>query len=134
LILAQAAIYVACAPKSDACTRAISEAVADVRERRTVPVPLHLKPGARARGEGSGAGREYVSPHADPERAAAQHYGIEKVYYNPGERGAEGKIRQALAEARGIRQREEAGGAPAQRQSNETSEERTSPTASERPG
>ena len=106
LILAQAAIYVACAPKSDACTRAIGAALQDVRHERTVPVPPHLRATKQA-----GATKEYISPHADPDAAAAQDYGIEKRYYNPSEHGAEGMIRRTLDEVRRGRQGKGAGGA-----------------------
>jgi len=106
LILAQATIYVACAPKSDACTRAIGAALEDVRHERTVPVPPHLRATKQA-----GATKEYISPHANPDAAAAQDYGIAKRYYNPGEHGAEGMIRRALDEARRDRRSGGASGA-----------------------
>jgi putative ATPase len=43
IILAQAAVYVACAPKSNAVYLAIDRALADVKEERTHGVPFHLK-------------------------------------------------------------------------------------------
>ena len=45
IILAQAAVYVACAPKSNAVYLAIDKALADVKEARTQGVPVHLKVG-----------------------------------------------------------------------------------------
>ena len=58
LPLAQAAIYVACAPKSNASANAIWTALQDVKEGRTIPVPKHLKdshyPAAKKLGHGKG--------------------------------------------------------------------------------
>ncbi len=96
LNLAQAAIYLARAPKSNASARAIWEARAEVRERGIRPPPPALRDGhyagARTRGHGEG----YVSPHNDPERAAADHLpdGLRgRTYYvasSNGEEGADG--------------------------------------------
>ena len=62
LVLAQAAIYVACAPKSNAGTAAISKAAADVQNEPIRPVPLHLKDSHyRGREEGRIWGRVQVS-------------------------------------------------------------------------
>ena len=73
LNLAQAAIYLANAPKSNASARAIWEARAEVRERGIQPPPPALRDahyaGARTRGHGEG----YVSPHDDPARAASTY-------------------------------------------------------------
>jgi putative ATPase len=72
--LAQAAAYLALAPKSNASIRAIDRALAEVRERGNLRPPKHLRdasyPAARRLGHGEG----YVSPHADPEGAAGQLY------------------------------------------------------------
>ena len=58
LPLSQAVIYVACAPKSNACTMAIMAASKDVKEGRTIPVPKHLRDksyaGATRLGHGEG--------------------------------------------------------------------------------
>jgi putative ATPase len=66
LNLAQAAIYLACAPKSNAVIRAISAASKDVRERGNARPPKELRdahyPGAKKLGHGVG----YVYPHSDP--------------------------------------------------------------------
>ena len=57
LTLAQAVTYLACAPKSNAATVAISEARSDVREGRTVPVPTHLRDKHYAGAKRSGSRR-----------------------------------------------------------------------------
>ena len=81
LPLAQAAIYLACAPKSNASALAVWEAAGDVREARTLLVPRHLKdthyPGSRVLGAGEG----YQYPHDHPEGIVADQYmGVDKVY------------------------------------------------------
>ncbi len=112
LNLAQAVAYLACAPKSNAATVAIVEARTDVREGRTVPVPMHLrdKHYAGAQRLGHGAGYEYA--HDAPDAIAAQNYlGVEREYYRPVARGFEAELAERLAtirarlrESRGPRQ------------------------------
>ncbi len=99
--LAQAAIYVACAPKSNAVAAAIGAAREDVRTRPVLAVPEHLRdrsyPGAaRLRGPAT-----YRSPHEDPAGFIPQDYlGAVRTYYNPSDRGVEGKWAARLAELR----------------------------------
>jgi putative ATPase len=112
LNLAQAVAYLACAPKSNAATVAIGEARTDVREGRTLPVPMHLrdKSYAGAQRLGHGAGYEYA--HDAPDAIAAQDYlGVEREYYRPADRGFEAELAERLAtiraklrESRGPRQ------------------------------
>ncbi len=90
LTLAQAVIYLACAPKSNAATVGISEARQDVRQGRTLPVPVHLRdshyPGAQRLGHGEG----YLYAHDQPEGVASQDYlGVTREYYRPTDRGFE---------------------------------------------
>ncbi len=97
LTLAQAAIYMACAPKSDAATRAIGAACEDVREGRTVAVPQHL----RRRKPGEAAGETYVNPHRVAAGEAAQEYlGVDRRYYCPTSQGFEDLIRRRLERER----------------------------------
>jgi putative ATPase len=90
LTLSQAVAYLSSAPKSNAATVAIGEALRDVREAPLIPVPLHLRdahyPGAKQLGNGVG----YVYPHADLEGARGQQYfdpepylGHSPNYYRP---------------------------------------------------
>ena len=65
LNLAQAATYLACAPKSNASYVALNEATADVRERGTVKPPPSLRDGSWY-GRQLGHGEGYVYPHDDP--------------------------------------------------------------------
>ncbi len=92
LNLAQAAIYLARAPKSNAAAKAIWDARAEVRERGIQAPPAALRDahyaGARSRGHGEG----YVSPHDDAVRAAADHLpdGLKgRTYYVPSGTGEE---------------------------------------------
>jgi putative ATPase len=92
LNLAQAAIYVARAPKSNASARAIWDARADVRRDGIAEPPAMLRGsgyrGAEARGHGQG----YVSPHDNPDAALVDHLpeGVRgRTYYVPSGHGEE---------------------------------------------
>ena len=101
--MAQAAIYIATAPKSNAVVTAIGEAMRDVQERRADPVPRHLRdsshPQAVAR-LGHGVGYEY--PHDHPGGFVRQSYRPPELggrrYYRPTTHGLEAAIRRRLAE------------------------------------
>ena len=94
LTLSQAAIYMACAPKSNASARAIWAASADVREGRTIPVPKHLRDSHYAGAKSLGHGESYISPHTSDARSADQEYlGVDRVYYEPTNNGLEEQIR-----------------------------------------
>jgi putative ATPase len=108
LSLAQAVTYLATAPKSNASYLAIKGARADVREGRTLPVPLHLRdshyPGAEKLGHGEG----YQYPHDHPGGWVDQAYlPEERRYYEPTDRGHEAVIRRRMEELRQRRQQEE---------------------------
>ena len=97
--LAQAAIYVACSPKSNASYMAILDARKEVRERPTFPVPKHLRsasyPGAKQFGHGEG----YKYAHDYPGHYVEQVYGPEgKRFYNPTSEGYEAEISRRLGE------------------------------------
>lgn len=102
LPLAQAAIYIACAPKSNASTMAIGAAREDVRSGRTIPVPRHLRD-AHYKGAGKlGHGEGYVYPHNHEGGYVEQDYlGVDRVYYTPTDRGLEAEIRKRLEAHRG---------------------------------
>ncbi len=98
LPLAQAAIYLACAPKSNACAKAIWSAVDDVKTGRTLPVPKHLRSSGYAGAKKLGSGEGYRYPHDSKDAIVSQDYlGVDKVYYTPSDRGAEARIREYLA-------------------------------------
>ena len=95
--LAEAAIYIATAPKSNSTVMAIDAAVKDVESGRTLPVPEHLRDASYkgAKRLGHGAGYEYAHDH--PEHFVAQDYlGADKRYYEPTEQGVEKKIKDRV--------------------------------------
>ena len=98
LALAQAAIYVACAPKSNASAVAIWKAVADVKGKPVRPVPRHLKDSHYPAAKKAGVGAEYKYPHDYEGGFVAQEYlpGPPAHYYAPKDAGYEKKFRHCL--------------------------------------
>jgi putative ATPase len=98
--LSQAALYVACAPKSNSAVVAIDSALADVRSVRDSGVPSHLMDahykGAQKLGHGTG----YKYPHAFGGYVKQQYLPDshkDKVYYHPTDNGTERKIKEHLS-------------------------------------
>jgi putative ATPase len=101
LTLAQAVTYLACAPKSNAATVAIGEAVGDVREGRVLPVPRHLQDSHYAGAKRLGHGEGYEYAHDAEGGVAAQDYlGVERTYYRPVDRGFEMELSERLERIR----------------------------------
>ena len=101
LTLAQAVTYLACAPKSNAATVAIGEAVGDVREGRVLPVPRHLQDSHYAGAKRLGHGEGYEYAHDAEGGVAAQDYlGVERTYYRPVDRGFEKELAERLERIR----------------------------------
>ena len=99
LHLAQAAIYVACAPKSNASASAIWKAAADVKSEPIQQVPRHLKDSHYQAAKKAGFGAEYKYPHNFKGGYVPQRYlprGFEKKYYVPKESGREKDIKRYL--------------------------------------
>ena len=104
LNLAQAAAYLALAPKSNASTTAIAGAMRHIRERGAKLPPDYLRdahyPGAKKLGRGEG----YVYRHDEPEGLAAQPLLPEEVrdqrFYEPTDRGFEAELAERLKRAR----------------------------------
>ena len=95
--IAEAAIYIATAHKSNSAMVAIDAALADVRSGRTLAVPEHLRDGHYAGAERLGHGVGYQYAHDQPGHFAAQDYlGAEKRYYQPTEQGVEKKIKERV--------------------------------------
>ena len=102
LAIAQAAVYLACAAKSDAVYKAFGAATADVRGHGSLPVPLHLRNAPTSLMRELGHGRSYRHAHDEPEGyAAGETYLPERLagrrYYAPVERGLEIRIAEKLA-------------------------------------
>jgi putative ATPase len=101
LPLAQAVIYLACAPKSNASACAIWAACEDVRNGRTIPVPKHLRSTGYQGAEKLGSGKGYRYPHDAKDAIVAQEYlGVDKTYYTPTDRGAEAEMGRVLEDLR----------------------------------
>jgi len=107
LALAQATLYLAMAPKSNAVYVAYNEAKDDVAERPTEPVPLHIRnaPTRLMRDLGYGAGYEYA--HDAPDARVDQEHLPEALrgrrYYRPVDRGLEADVARRLADWRAWR-------------------------------
>jgi putative ATPase len=101
LTLSQAVIYLSLAPKSNAATTAIAKAREDVREGSLIPVPVHLRDGHYAGSERLGHGKGYQYSHENENGIAAQEYlGVERIYYEPTDRGMESELGKRLASIR----------------------------------
>jgi len=99
LALAQAAIYIACAPKSNASASAIWQAMADVKQQPTQRVPVHLKDSHYPAAKKAGFGVDYKYPHNFKGGFVPQEYlpaEMKKEYYTPKERGYEKNMKQYL--------------------------------------
>jgi putative ATPase len=98
--LAQAVIYVSCAPKSNASYLAIDKALQDVENKKVQEVPDHLKD-ASLDGETLGHGQGYKYAHDFPGHHVKQKYTRKKVrYYEPTNMGYEAKIKERLEKLR----------------------------------
>jgi putative ATPase len=106
LNLAQAAIHLALAPKSNAVIIAIDEAMADVRAGLAGTVPRHLRDSHYPASRGLGHGAGYVYPHDDPRGVVTQQYGPDDVqdkeYYRPIGHGAERPLVERVARLRTV--------------------------------
>jgi len=97
LILSEATLYLATAPKSNSATVAIDEATRELRERPTLEVPLHLRDthyhGASSLGHGAG----YRYPHDYPSHWVEQSYLPEsRAFYHPSGEGYENRIAELI--------------------------------------
>lgn len=101
IILSEAAMYVACAPKSNACVMAIGEAMGEVEQTGDLPIPIHLKDahykGAAKLGHGTG----YKYAHDYPNHYVRQQYLpyelSGKEFYHPSGNGYEVKIKEHMS-------------------------------------
>lgn len=101
LALAQAVVYLACAPKSNAVYMAYNAAMADARQSGSLGVPVHLRNAPTKLMKSLDYGKEYRYAHNEPEAyAAGENYFPDELvgrqYYQPVDRGLEIKIREKL--------------------------------------
>ncbi|HZH93852.1 MAG TPA: replication-associated recombination protein A [Tissierellaceae bacterium] len=104
IILSQAALYVATAPKSNRAYIGIDKALSDIRNKEIGAVPLHLKDAHYGGAKALGHGKTYLYPHDYPGGHVDQTYlpeGMEdRVYYEPTEHGYEKKIKDGMKKKR----------------------------------
>ncbi|MCI8605285.1 MAG: replication-associated recombination protein A [Hungatella sp.] len=100
IILAQAVIYVATAPKSNSVVTAIGEAMEAVKSEKIMPVPVHLQDKHYKGAEKLGHGAGYQYPHDFPSHYVKQQYLpdnlAERVFYHMSDQGYEKNIREFM--------------------------------------
>jgi len=104
IILAHAASYVACAPKSNAAVNAIGEAMQTVEKTGNLPIPTHLQDAHYKGAAKLGHGRDYKYAHDYPNHYVEQQYLpyelSGKEFYRPSGNGYEQKIREHMKRIR----------------------------------
>jgi putative ATPase len=105
--IAQAAVFCACAPKSNAVYRAFNSAIEAAQESNDLEVPMHLRNAPTKLLEGLGHGKGYRYAHDEPDAfSKGQTYFPEemgeKIYYEPTDRGLEIKIKEKLEQLRSV--------------------------------
>jgi putative ATPase len=101
--IAEAAIYIATAHKSNTSIVAIDAALEDVRSGRTLAVPEHLRDAHYKGAARLGHGEGYQYAHDHPAHFAAQDYlGADKRYYEPTDQGVEKKIKERVEKWRAL--------------------------------
>ncbi|WP_338075211.1 replication-associated recombination protein A [Kineococcus vitellinus] len=106
IVLAQAVVHNATAPKSNAAYAGVNAAIADVRAGRGGAVPAHLRDSHYAGAQRLGHGAGYVYTHEVPSGVAEQQYAPDELvgtdYYRPTDRGFEAQLRERVARLRRI--------------------------------
>lgn len=104
IVLAEAVVHLATAPKSNAAYLGIDRALADVRAGRVGTVPAHLRDAHYAGAQGLGHGAGYRYAHDEPAGVAAQQYLPDELvgtrYYEPTGRGFEHQVAERLERIR----------------------------------
>ncbi len=100
LALAEVAVYLATAPKSNALYTAFQGVQKDIRELENLPVPFHIRNAPTSLMKELGYGKGYKYPHDYPEHFVEEEYLPEnlrgKVYYHPADDGFEREIKKRL--------------------------------------
>lgn len=117
LPLAQATIYLACAPKSNSATQAIGAAREDIKSGRTIPVPKHLRDSHYAGAKQLGHGVGYKYTHNQPEGMMQEYLGVDRTFYEPVERGYEKQMAAYLKKLREMQQPDDSVSSDKQNQS-----------------
>jgi putative ATPase len=112
LALAQAAVYLALAPKSNALYKGYGSAESDLENTRTEPVPLHLRNAPTGLMKNIGYGKGYQYAHDIKEKVADMECLPEslagRTYYQPTDQGFEARLRQRIEEIRRIKNQRKA--------------------------
>ncbi|MEY4039170.1 MAG: hypothetical protein RLZZ52_38 [Actinomycetota bacterium] len=107
--LAEATIYLATAPKSNAAYNAINAALADVQNGKSGSVPTHLRDAHYSGAKKLGHGKGYLYPHDAPLGVVEQQYLPDTLksvtYYDPTEHGSEREVKARLEKLRAITKR-----------------------------
>ena len=124
LAIAQAVVYMACAPKSNAVYTAMGAAMKDARERGSLEVPLHLRNAPTKLMKELGYAKGYRYAHDEAEAyAAGESYLPQELgkrrYYFPTEQGLEGKIAERLAHLKELDRRARESAAKAEKNKSE---------------
>ena len=99
--LAQAAIYIACAPKSNSAIVGIDKATEDIKAGVATTVPEHLRDASYASAGKLGRGKGYKYAHDYDEHYVTQRYMLhDAVYYEPSDQGYEKQIKERLERLR----------------------------------
>ena len=113
LALAQAVVYLALAPKSNALYTAYSTVQQDVERTAAEPVPLHLRNAPTRLMKGLGYGKGYQYAHDVEDKVADMQCLPDnlrgRVYYDPTNEGVEKRLRERIEEIKRIRSRQKAG-------------------------
>lgn len=100
IVLSEAAIYVATAPKSNSAICAIDAALEDVSKRKTPSIPAHLQDAHYKSAGKLGHGEGYLYSHAFPNHYVDQQYLPDELvghrFYEPGDLGYEQKVRSHM--------------------------------------
>src|SRR5512136_1874035 len=100
LALAEAAVYLATAPKSNALYTAFQGVKKDIRELENMPVPIHIRNAPTPLMEDLGYGKDYKYPHDYPDHFVEEEYLPEnlkgRIYYHPTEQGFEQEVKKRL--------------------------------------
>lgn len=109
LALAQAAVYLSLAPKSNALYTGYGDVQSDLQKTIAEPVPLHLRNAVTGLMSHLGYGRGYQYAHDTPEKvtdmACLPESLLGRAYYKPTDHGFEARIRQRLEEIRRVRKK-----------------------------
>jgi putative ATPase len=112
LALAQAAVYLSLAPKSNALYVAFGEVQEDVRQTEADPVPLHLRNAVTGLMKNIGYGKDYRYAHDYDDKVTDMQCLPDNLagrsWYHPTDQGFEGRLRQRLAEIAKLKTRKTA--------------------------